>query len=383
MKKITLVADENIPALESIVDTFANVVRLPGRSISQSDLQDADALIVRSITTVNAALLKNTGVKFVGTCTIGTDHVDVDYLQQESIQFTSAPGCNADAVVDYVISCLFDRYGTLSNIQQKKIGVLGYGQVGSRLVAALSKLSITVIARDPFVDTKYSGASLNDIVSCDAITIHTPLTNAKQSTHPTHHLFNAQLLARLKPDALLINAARGKVIDNEALMALLSSRQHQGFTCVLDVYDEEPSPKPALLTQLQVATSHIAGYSVQGKLRGTTMVTEKLFEHFGWPVSENNLLPDTVLSVNAAHIHSIEQLVQCAYDIQADSQAFQKHYSQASNAALNTFDEDKAAQLFDAYRKNYAQRNEWGFTQLQQLPASLHTMAKQLGFIVL
>lgn len=387
MKRLNIVADENIPALDDYFSEYANITRLPGRAICQKDLIHADALIVRSITRVDAELLHNTAVKFVGTCTIGVDHIDVDYLAQQQITFTSAPGCNADAVVNYVISCLFDRYKHLATIQSKTIAVLGYGQVGRRLVAVLNALSIPVIACDPFVSSSFATASFEAVLSCDAISIHTPITTAQQSTHPTHYLFNEAILQRLKPDAFLINAARGKVVDNAALLALLLQRKQEkeNFSAVLDVYDEEPSPKLSLLDNLQISTSHIAGYSVQGKLRGTSMVAQQLFKHFKLPQTNDELLADTVIKIDAASIDSIPDLIHCAYDVQADSNAFQTYYRKAAIGENNhlKLDDDKAAILFDQYRKTYAQRYEWGFTQLEQLKPELHDVAKQLGFMVI
>ena len=383
MTRLKIVADENIPALGALLESVADIRYLPGRSITQQDLQQADALIVRSITQVNAQLLQETPVSFVGTCTIGTDHIDLDYLQQNNISFTSAPGCNADAVVNYVLSCLFKRFQTLGKIQQLKIGVLGYGQVGTRLVTMLKQLSVEVIACDPFVEHANASASFKDILACDVISIHTPITTSEQSTHPTYYLFNKDVLSQLKSNTLIINAARGQVVDNHALLEVLQAAKADvgnmpALTVVLDVYDDEPTPSIALLSELFLSTSHIAGYSVQGKLRGTTMVVEQLFKHFNLISKPNSLLSETIIELDVSHILELGELVQLAYDIYSDSQNFQKHYAQAvTGQALNKV---YAAELFDAFRKNYPQRFEWSFTQLNNLAPHLQAAAQQLGF---
>ena len=382
MKKLNIVADENIPALDAYYGHFASIKSLPGRLITADDLTDADVLIVRSVTQVNEALLQFSSVKFVGTCTIGTDHIDLEYLQRHGIGFSSAPGCNADAVVDYVLSCILTRFKQIEVIQQMTVGVLGYGQVGRRLVSALKRLDIAVLCYDPFVDE--ADATFDEIVACDIISIHTPITYIRQSAYPTFHLFNRVVLDALKPSTLLINAARGKVIDNGALLQHL--KEHEvTLDVVLDVYEDEPTPSLELLSAIYLTTSHIAGYSVQGKLRGTSMIAQALCAYFDLSIQADTLLTSTKRLLNVSGVQTLSDLILTAYNVPADSEAFQEHYRQALKCDENgdkSLDKALASALFDEYRKDYAQRHEFGFTLLQGLRPELKEPAELLGFLV-
>ena len=367
-----IVADENIPGLEQCFASFAEIVSLPGRQIEASDVKDADALIVRSITQVNGALLSNSQVQFVGTCTIGTDHIDLAYLQEKNISFSSAPGCNADAVVDYVLAALLYQLKHLHSLKQKKVAVVGCGQVGGRLIKRLSALGIHTIAVDPFVRNTHASEQLclSSINKADVICIHTPLTNSEQSDQPTLDLFNSDVLATLNPSTILLNAGRGKVVDNDALIS-----KSFASNAVLDVYQEEPKPSVTLLDALPLATPHIAGYSQQGKLRGTLMIAEALYRHFAKQETVPDLLAETQITLDAAELDNIESIVSTAYDIKADSHDFVNFYKAAANNSL-----DEAAAAFDLYRKDYAQRPEWGFISLYNIKGELCGDAQALGF---
>jgi len=418
---LKIVADENIPALDELFPD-SEILRRPGRGMKPADLQGADALLVRSVTQVNRDLLDGSNIKFVGTCTIGTDHIDQVYLQEQGIGFSSAPGCNADAVVDYVMAAMLFTQANMSEWQAKQAAVLGYGQVGKRLVERLLQCGIAVICYDPFqqaaltrraksseeasqeagqevVKARLSVAqSYQDLLTADLISIHTPLSFAEETSHPTYQLFDAKLLQQLKPDALLINAARGPVVDNQALAACID----QGRLCstILDVYQQEPEPPLTLLDKLALSTSHIAGYSVQGKLRGSVMIAEALLAHFSGSALNVDLLAKTkvTLSVEACleqsscapSLASLDQILAAivcnAYNIDADTKAFKQVYCEAYRQG----GAEAGAKAFDHYRKHYPQRYEFGFTELVDWPSeisgarlsALQLALKQIGFIV-
>lgn len=363
-RKLHIVADENIPALDELLGDCAVISRLPGRSLKAADLCDADALLVRSVTRVDASLLAGTPVKFVGTCTIGTDHVDEVWLADHDIAFASAPGCNAPAVVDYVMACLFFVTGSLPLLQQKTVGVVGYGQVGSKLVQRLARLGIPVKVCDPF--RPEATATLQEILACDIISLHVPYTVAGEQA--THHLLDAARLRQLRPGCLLVNTSRGAVVDNRALLPLLQARR---IHAVLDVYEDEPAPSLELLDALEVATAHIAGYSLHGKIRGTMMVMEKLFSCFGIDRALPDLLAAQVCGLQAVS-NDPGLIIRQAYDVKADSRAF-------IDLLRSSHDEAGRARLFDDYRKHYPVRYEWSFVTVSGEGVPLDVIGK-LGF---
>lgn len=366
MKKIKLVADENIPLLEECFGHFAEITRLPGRQMTAEQLKDADALMVRSITQVNETLLANTPVQFVGTCTIGVDHIDQAYLAKQSIGFTSAPGCNAMAVVDYVMAALLSIEPDLAYWQQRSVGIVGYGEVGSRLYQRLIANGINAKVCDPFKD--FAKDSLDEVLACDAISLHVPLT--KQGEHATLNLLDEKRLAQLKDGALLINSSRGKVVDNKALLAELNQGR---IKAVLDVYQDEPTPDITLLNTLNIATAHIAGYSLHGKMRGTLQVAEKLYSHFNIDAKVPDMLAGFQEAVQVGESDQLVDVMRKAYDIKADSKAF--------IAAFEAGEDDKARSLiFDAYRKNYKNRYELAYLTPLGAPSSLNASLIKLGF---
>ncbi|MCD8514252.1 MAG: 4-phosphoerythronate dehydrogenase, partial [Nitrincola sp.] len=273
MSAIKIVADENIPALDPLFTSIGEVKRVPGRRLSAADLEGADLLLVRSVTQVNHDLLKDSQVKFVGTATIGTDHIDQLCLQDMGISFASAPGCNADAVTEYVLSVLLhlaEEQGFL--LTEKTVGIVGVGNVGSRLQARLSALGVQVMLCDPpraIRENPEGFVPLEQLLQqADIVTLHTPLT--REGDHATHHLLNSARLSQLKTNAILINAGRGAVIDNAALLAF--SLDRDDVTLVLDVWEHEPRVDPLLASRVKIATPHIAGYTLEGKIRGTWML---------------------------------------------------------------------------------------------------------------
>ncbi|WGT35851.1 4-phosphoerythronate dehydrogenase PdxB [Pseudomonas atacamensis] len=351
-----IVADENIPLLDAFFAGFGDIRRVPGRSIDRATVEHADVLLVRSVTNVNRALLDGSKVRFVGTCTIGTDHLHLDYFNEAGICWSSAPGCNARGVVDYVLGSLM----TLAEIEgadltQRTYGVVGAGEVGGRLIKVLKRLGWNVKVCDPPRQAAEGGeyVSLEQIIEqCDVISLHTPLT--RSGNDATWHLFDQQRLQQLKQGAWLINAARGPVVDNVALREVLLERED--LQAVLDVWEKEPEVDPALAELCVLATPHIAGYSLDGKQRGTAQIYQAYCAFIGQPaaIALSDLLPATWLSEVSLHADSdpawaLAMLCRGVYDPRRDDADFRR--SLVGNVA-----EQRAA--FDVLRKQYPVRRE-------------------------
>ncbi|HEK1686391.1 TPA: 4-phosphoerythronate dehydrogenase PdxB [Pseudomonas putida] len=351
-----IVADENIPLLDAFFAGFGEIRRYPGRAIDAACVRDADLLLVRSVTRVDRQLLEGSQVRFVGTCTIGTDHLDLEYFAQAGIHWSSAPGCNARGVVDYVLGSLL-TLAELDGVELPKrlYGVVGAGEVGGRLVRVLRGLGWQVLVCDPLRAASEEGdfVSLDTLLEqCDTISLHTPLQRGGE--HPTWHLLGAQQLARLRPGAWLINASRGPVVDNAALRELLLDRED--VHAVLDVWEGEPQVDLALADLCTLATPHIAGYSLDGKQRGTAQIYQAFCRSQGLPeqVQLADLLPSPALArldfdASADPAWALATLCRAVYDPRRDDADFRRSLSE--NPA-----EQRAA--FDLLRKRYPVRRE-------------------------
>ena len=351
-----IVADENIPLLDEFFAGFGEIRRLPGRGIDAAAVADADLLLVRSVTQVDRTLLDGSPVKFVGTCTIGTDHLDLDYFQQAGITWASAPGCNARGVVDYVLGSLLvlaEQQGV--DLATRTYGVVGAGQVGSRLLKVLRDLGRRVLVCDPPRQAAEGGdfVSLQQVLNeCDVISLHTPLE--RLGVHATHHLFDSARLAALKPGSWLINASRGAVVDNQALRELLAQRSD--LQVVLDVWEGEPQADVELAALCRIATPHIAGYSLDGKLRGTAQIYQALCQHLSVApsVELQQLMPAAWLSEltidsSADPAWALASICRAVYDPRRDDADFRR--SLQGDAVTR-----RAA--FDGLRKHYPMRRE-------------------------
>lgn len=273
-----VVVDDKIPFIQGQVERLADeVVYLPGAAIGPADVRDADALLVRTRTQCNAQLLKDSRVRFVATATIGYDHLDTHYLDEAGIQWTNCPGCNATSVAQYVRNALMEaeRAGLVS-LSQATLGIVGYGHVGRAVGQALRPYVKRIVVNDPPLSILQ--ATLQDIAaSCDIITLHTPLTT--DGLYPTWHLVDGPLLQSLQRCPVIINAARGGVVDEEALLQALDKRLVR--QAIIDTWEGEPAINPTLLRQAFIATPHIAGYSADGKANATQMTLEALAQWMG------------------------------------------------------------------------------------------------------
>ena len=374
-----IVADENIPLIEEFFADFGEIRRLPGRQINRADVHDADVLLVRSVTKVDRELLEGSAVRFVGTCTIGTDHLALDYFQQSGIHWSSAPGCNARGVVDYVLGSLL----TLAEIEgadltQRTYGVIGAGEVGGRLVNVLRSLGFNVLVCDPVRAAAEGGdyVSLEHVIEqCDVLSLHTPLD--RTGDYPTWHLLDQQRLEQLKPGTWLINASRGPVVDNAALREVLLDRED--LQAVLDVWEGEPEVDVELAELCVLATPHIAGYSLDGKQRGTAQIYQALCAHLGQPASIqlSDLLPEPWLAevnLNASTdpAWALATLCRSVYDPRRDDADFRR-------SLVGTVEEQRKA--FDLLRKHYPDRREIDGlkVRISGESAALQTLVTSLG----
>ena len=282
MPPIRVLCDANVPAAEAAFGRYGPVRLLPGRAITRADAMQADALVVRSVTPVTEALLAGTPVRFVGTATAGTDHVDALALARLGVAFASAPGSNATSVVDYVLACLLalaaDRGEALEG---KTLGIVGVGHVGGRLAPRARALRMRVLRCDPPRAAAESDAgfvSLEALLAgSDVVTLHTPLTSA--SAWPTRGMIGAEALAAMRPGAWLVNAARGGIVDGDALLGARKAERLGAL--VLDCWPAEPAPRLALVAATDIATPHTAGYSFDGKIAGTAIVAHALHAFLG------------------------------------------------------------------------------------------------------
>lgn len=325
-----IVADENIPYVDTFFGGFGEIVRRPGRAICWDDIRTADVLLVRSVTPVTEALLAGTSVKFVGTCTIGTDHIDTAYCDKAGIRWASAPGCNARGVVDYVLGAvltLAERTGL--DPAGRRYGVIGVGQVGSRVQSMLSAFGWDVQVCDPYRANEpgFAHVPVDDLIAaCDVITLHTPLHRIGE--HPTYHLLDEKRLANVAAGSWLINASRGETIDTQALLNRLQASRD--LRVVLDVWEGEPAVDPSLAALCDLATPHIAGYSLDGKMRGTSQIYRTFCEYLDREpvVDDASILPAHWLSLalngDAPPAEALKAISRFVYDPRRDDADFRR-----------------------------------------------------------
>jgi len=380
--ELRVVADENIPFAREAFSTIGHVDLVPGRSLTAEMVRDCDVLCCRSVTRVGPDLLEGSRVRFVGTATIGVDHVDLDYLRRRGIAFASAPGSNANSVAEYVVAALLvlARRHDL-RLEGRSIGVVGVGNVGSRVVRKAEALGMRTLLNDPPL-ARQTGEPrflpLEAIFEADFVTLHVPLT--REGPDPTWHMADAGFFARMRPEAFFINTSRGAVADTEALKQALRRRGLAG--AVLDVWEGEPEIDAALLDMAEIATPHIAGYSFDGKVRATEMIYQAACRALGieptWraaPLMPQPQHPRLVLDCSGLDEEDVlREAVLTVYDIEADDRALR--CGPSDPAARGAF--------FDHLRKTYPQRREFHNTTvvLRGGSPSLAAKFKGLGFTV-
>ena len=359
-----IVADQNIVFVKEAFEELGEVRLMRGREMTPAAVRDATLLLVRSVTPVNRALLEGSAVRFVATATIGRDHVDTDYLREAGVAFAAAPGSNANSVAEYVVAALLvlaRRQGR--PLEGRTIGIVGAGNVGSRVAAKVRALGMRERLNDPPLqrstgDAKYR--PIQELMDCDFITLHVPLE--KGGPDPTWHMAGADFLARMRPEATLLNSSRGAVADNGALLVALNAGRPGA--AVLDVWEGEPRIRLALLAKAALATPHIAGYSFDGKVNGTEMICRAACAFLGrkpeWSPARcmpPPRVPEVVLDPRAAEPEeSLREAVLKVYPIERDDAALRK---------LASLPPAEQGAYFDRLRAEYPVRREFGNTTVR------------------
>ena len=283
-RKLKIIADKFIPFLSGRLESIARVEYLDPVVINSDAIKDADALIVRTRTRCDERLLAGSSVKFIATATIGYDHIDTDFCKLNGISWSNAAGCNAQGVCDYVEEVLYEL-----NVEKvKTIGIIGVGHVGSLVAEMARRMGYKVLLNDP---PKGLGDDIDTLISkADVITFHTPLVDTGE--YPTRYMCDTDFLRRCKPNVVIINAARGGIIDEQAALG----DNNVGKTFVIDTWENEPDINQEMLNRAKIATYHIAGYTLQGKLNATNICLNALCKHFGLePVGVDTvLLPEAI-----------------------------------------------------------------------------------------
>lgn len=363
-----LVADINIPYLEGVFDSyFDNVVLLPAKEITREVVKDADALLVRTRTYCNADLLEGSTLRFIGSATIGFDHIDTDFCNSRGIEWVNAPGCNSGAVQQWFATALIHISKSKGiKLEGQTLGVVGVGNVGSKIVDVGLALGMQVLCCDPprkreehltdFVDLKTIAQQ------ADFITFHVPLTST--GIDATNHMVNSALIETLKDNVVIINSSRGEVIETQSLIDAIVNKKIAAVA--LDVWEDEPNISHELLNLVTIATPHIAGYSVEGKVNGTRMVVDALSKFFNlgihpWIPTQNPTEKKELLGNPINLIDAISQ----TYNLVVDEVNFRKSWND-----------------FERYRSNYRLRREFSGFKVKTVDEKLARSLQKLGFEV-
>jgi len=378
---LKIVADKSIAYVEEAFSPLGTLITLDGLKITPDSIKDADVLLVGTATKVNRKLLEGNQVRFAATVTTGFDHIDVEYLKQKGIGFAHAPGSNANSVAEYVVVALLEianKYGL--TLENKSIGIIGVGRIGSRVAKKCTALGMQVLLNDPPLfrktgDKKY--LPLKDLFDCDFITLHTPLT--LEGIDKTYHLADEIFFNSLKNGSVFINTARGAVEDTIAVKNAIKSNKLKAV--VIDVWENEPDIDTELLEIAEIATPHIAGYSLDGKVLGMIMVQNALCEFFGIADKkgvEDFLPPPEVAQIEIENAigneqEILRQTVKKIYDITKDDAEFKKAIEMPK---------DKAALKFHNQRRSYHFRREFQNTtvHIRKKLEKLAQMLTGIGF---
>ena len=369
-----IIIDDKIPYIRGAFEKVAEVVYLPGNKTTPEIVKNADAIITRTRTICNEKLLAGSAVKFIATATIGFDHIDTDYCEKAGIQWTNAPGCNAESVNQYIASALFSwSLKNRTELAGKTIGIVGVGQVGSRVAKTCETIGMKVLLNDPPRERTEGSGIFTDLKTiqqeADIITFHVPLNMSGEDA--TFHLANAVFLAGLKKQPLLINSCRGEVFDTEAVKQARKSGLISGL--VIDCWENEPELDLELLKMADFGTPHIAGYSKDGKANGTMMSVQAVSRFFNlglddWKPSGVEPPENPVIRIddNQRREYSIlAEVILSTYDIENDDNELRKDTS-----------------LFEKIRGDYPVRREFDSFTVEAANVKEETLEKlrKLGF---
>jgi erythronate-4-phosphate dehydrogenase len=373
-----IVADENIPFAREAFSPFGDVTLVNGRSITSDDLRDADILLVRSVTRVDRALLEGSPVGFVGTATIGVDHIDTGYLEHAGIVFADAAGSNSLSVAEYVVAALLElRARGLTALEGVPLGIVGMGRIGTLVADMARTLGMHPVGYDPprKLADGFASATLEELTDCPVLTLHLPMV--RSGDHPTFHLADRSFLERLPARAIVINTSRGGVIDSIALSDWLAGATEGG--AVLDVWEGEPDLPIGLISSTAIATPHIAGYSLDGKIRGTAMLAEALARLHPavsyWDAGDAIPAEAGAITISSGRngLDAATDAVRAAYDIRRDD---------ADLRRLLWLDAEAARRGFDRLRREYGVRREFPAWHVAGATGSSAALLEKLGFRV-
>jgi erythronate-4-phosphate dehydrogenase len=380
---LKIIADENIPFVKECFSSIGQVEVVHGRAIEQSILKDADILLIRSITKVDEKLLDKTRVKFVGTATIGEEHLDKTFLESRGIGCASAPGSNANSVAEYVVAAMLSiaRKKRIT-LEGKSIGIIGVGHIGSLVENKIMALGMQAVLNDPPLqrqtsDNKYQ--PIEELFDCDFMSLHVPLTY--EGEDKTYHMANDKFFNSLKKKCVFMNTSRGGVVDTKSLKKAISNDKLKAV--VLDVWENEPDIDYDLLRNVDLGTPHIAGYSLDGKVNGMVMIYEAVCKYFGLSSELNieDILSDaekTEVKVDYGDKDEqqvLHETVQEVYAINRDDFNM-REILMVPNQERGVF--------FDGLRKNYSVRREFQNTKivLDKPSEGLIKKLKRIGFKV-
>jgi len=381
---LRIIADEDIPLVNKVFSKFGEVITIPGRKIENKHLRNANILLTRSVTKINSNLLKGTSIYFIGTATSGTDHIDKEYLIRKKITLATAAGCNSESVAEYVITSMLStgNFANLNNFDKLTCGIIGVGNVGHEVNKKCKVLGLKTILYDPPKENRnryFVSDSLDKLLSeSDIITFHVPLT--KEGKYKTYKMIDNCFLNRIKKKVVqIINTSRGDVINQIACMKYLSKNRQARL--VLDVWPNEPIINLNLLKECSIATSHIAGYSYDSKLKGTEIIYKALSSY----LNDNSNLNLKDLSGDCSYKKIIEitkedhlaDVLNKAYPIFEDDCKLRK---------LFYIPEKERPHYFDSLRKYYPKRynfkNYLIKNKTNKINNNLIEILKRLGFII-
>lgn len=364
-----------------IFSTLGDVQVVAERDIDAGVVRDADALIVRSKVRVNRELLEGSRVSFVGTATAGTDHMDIPWLEEHGIAWSSAPGSNARSVAEYVVAALLRLAGRHHfPLAGKCLAIVGVGNVGRRLADLAPALGLRVLLNDPpraAVESLASLRPLEEILpQADIVSLHVPLTLT--GDYATRHLVDCRFLSALKPGCLFINASRGEVVDEDSL--LLALNQGMLSHAVLDVFEREPRLRRDVAMRADLISPHIAGYSYEGRVNGTHLCYEAACRFFEkdavWRPRPEDCPSCDVIRVDARERRAEEVLdavVRAAYQIEVDDGALRAGLVE---------DDVERGRHFQKLRGTYPNRYEFAAWPVELIggDAALREQVRALGF---
>ncbi|HCY00295.1 MAG TPA: erythronate-4-phosphate dehydrogenase [Bacteroidales bacterium] len=369
-----IVADKDIPYLNGVFEAYSYKVEyLKGNEIGEIQIKDADILIIRTRTICNKELLENSRVSVIATASIGTDHIDLEYCNTKGIKVISAPGCNAGAVTQWVLSAIFSllNKGEYADLSSITLGIVGVGNIGQRLTESAQTLGFNILQCDPPREEKEGCnhfVSLNQIASqSDIVSLHVPLTF--KDRYKTQHMVNHEVLSKLKPNAILLNSSRGGVIDENALLNQLATKN---LLIGLDVWENEPHPNAQLLQKVHIATPHIAGYSLEGKVNATRMVVESLSKHFGLNINSVKL---GTKDIKEMHEISIDKFMQ------NNMLDYNKLFNRVYSIVNDSKELKKYPEKFELIRNSYNLRREYSaYTILNNGDNKMMIKWSKIGF---